>query len=170
VTDVDTQTQGKEFILPLSLVGRIEVSRLLRELEKIDNDLSTQTIRGAQNLPTPVVSKVLSDVIQANRIDIVNEAVRKQLVTILRDIKDKAPVLQVTFASSPDPQVIFQIVEWFRANLHPTTLITVGLQPGIVGGCVVRTPDHIYDFSLKRQFRKHIPMLAEEIRSVIYKS
>jgi F0F1-type ATP synthase delta subunit len=64
---------------------------------------------------------------------------------------------------------VAQIVAWLRQNLHPTALVTVGLQPSIVGGCIVRTPDHFYDFSLRRQFKEQLPSLVEDIRAASLK-
>lgn len=157
---------GHDFMLPKSLVGRIEVSRLIREIERLDVDLTAQAIRSPQDVHMPSTSQVLSDVLKLNGIDITNVQQRKQLLEVLGKVKDTAPTLHVTFASNPEPDVIQQLVEWFRTQLHPVALISVGLQPNIVGGCVARTPDHIYDFSLRRQFRDNIPILAEEINTI----
>ena len=161
------QQAGHDFMLPKSLVGRIEVARLIRELERVDVDLTAQAIRTPDDVHIPVTSQILSDVLVLNQIEIRDERQRKQLMEVLNKVKDTAPSMQITFASNPEPEITHQLVEWIRVNLHPVALVTVGLQPGLVGGCVVRTPDHIYDFSLRRQFRQNVPMLAEEIRAVI---
>lgn len=157
-----------QFGLPPALIGRADVSRLLREIEKVDYELEAQTIRTpGQPLSIPNMSRALVEATTLNNIDITNLQERKRMLESLREAKDKAPNVQITFAVDPAPEIISQIISWIRDNLHPRALVTVGLQPAIVGGCVVRTPDHIYDFSMRKRFKDEQASLIESINAAI---
>jgi hypothetical protein len=163
---INLETEYK-IILPASLIGRVDISRMLREIEKIDNDLEAQHARAPdQPLAIPAMTKALSELAQLNQLDLLDIDVRQKLLSTFRYTKDKAPNSHITFAVDPEPEIVALLVAWIRQNLHPMALVTVGLQPGLLGGCVVRTPDHIYDFSLKRQFALQLPELIREIKNV----
>jgi hypothetical protein len=158
---------GLHFSLPPSLIGRIDVSRLLREIEAVDYELETQSVRNPNaSLTIPSLSRMLADTVTLNKIDLTSLNSRKELIRALRNVKEKAPMVQITFAVDADPKVIALVASWVRQNLHPYALLTIGLQPSIVGGCVVRTPDHIYDFSMRKSFKDQIPALVEQIKAV----
>jgi hypothetical protein len=156
------------FGLPPALIGRPDVSRLLREIEKVDYELESQEIRTpGQPLSIPNMSRALTEAITLNNIDVANMLERKRMLESLREAKEKAPNVQITFAVDPAPDITSQLVAWIRSNLHPQALITVGLQPAIIGGCIVRTPDHIYDFSLRKRFKDEQPNLIQAIKASI---
>jgi hypothetical protein len=155
------------FLLPPSVVGRSDVSRILREIEKVDYDLEAQAIRQPnQPLTLPNISRSLSEVMSVNNLSLDTLEHRKALLSELRKVKEHAPLTQITFAIDPNPDAVSSIVHWIRTNLHASALITIGMQPSLVGGCVVRTPDHIYDFSLRKMFKDHVSDLAAAIHSV----
>jgi F0F1-type ATP synthase delta subunit len=67
----------------------------------------------------------------------------------LRKLKDHAPVIHVTFAADVDPQSLQKLVQWFREEVHPHTLVAVGMQPSLIGGVYLRTPNQVHDFSVR---------------------
>lgn len=157
-----------QFGLPSALIGRADVSRLLREIEEVDYALETQTIRTPEKpLTIPAMSRALQEILTLNNIEVTNLDERKRMLDALRDAKDRAPNVQITFAVDPEPAITSQLVTWIRNNLHPRALVTVGLQPSIIGGCVVRTPDHIYDFSLRKRFKDEQTNLIQAINTAI---
>lgn len=160
------ETDG--FGLPPALLGRSDVSRVLREIERLDYVLEAQTIRAPdQPQAIPSMSRALADCVTLNNITVTNTIERQRLVKLLRHAKEKAPVIHVTFAIDPVPAVTAQIALWIRENLHPQALISVGLQPRIVGGCIVRTPDHIYDFSIRKRFKDSEAVLINRLNQVV---
>lgn len=144
--------EAKPFTFPPALIGRADLSRLLREIEALDNDLESQKARSHGKIDgyhMPNMSRALSDFLEANTIDISNDQTRMNIRTQLHKLKDHAPVIHMTFATESDPESMQQIVEWIRKELHPQALISIGLQPSLIGGAYVRTPNHVYDFSLR---------------------
>ena len=164
---VKLSTNEQTFVLPADVIGRSDVNHLMREIEKVDYELEAQAVRQpGQALILPSLTHTMAGIMAANNLAVETPDHRKDLLTNLRTIKEHAPVMQITFAADPDPAVLAQLVGWVRQNLHPAALVTVGMQPSIVGGCVVRTPDHIYDFSLKKQFKQNISDLLAAINKV----
>lgn len=157
----------EQLVLPPSITGRSEISRLLLEIEAVDYDFEAQEIRNpGAALTVPAISRRLQEVTQSNMASVENAKDRKHLIDQLRSAKDKAPTLHIAFASEPEPAILSQLVAWIRQNLHPVALITVGVQPALVGGCVIRTPDHIYDFSFRNQLRAEQPRLKERLKAL----
>lgn len=134
-------------IVPPSLVGRADIARLIREMESLDATIVAQRIRGLQP-DASRVTQVMSDIAEANALDLTNDDHRTTIKTQLKLLKAKGAVVHMTFAEEPTPEIMVKMVAWIRANLHPSALVQTGLQPGIVAGCIVRTPSHIYDFSI----------------------
>lgn len=156
-----------QLVLPSSVTGRSEISRLLLEIEAVDYDFEAQAIRNPDAaLIMPAISRRLQELTTVNNVSVEDTKHRKHLIELLRTAKDKAPTLHIAFASEPDPAILSQLVSWIRQNLHPVALVTVGVQPALVGGCIIRTPDHIYDFSFRNHLRSAQPMLMERLKAL----
>ena len=72
-------------------------------------------------------------------------------------------MIHISFAADPSAAFTDKIVAWFRENIHPFVLIQVGLQPTIAAGCVVRTANHSFDFSLRQHFTKQRQLLIDKL-------
>lgn len=165
-----SQAEAVRFAFPPSLIGHADVARLLRELETLDNDLGSQRARNRgtnAGYRLPNTSPALSDMLALNKIDIANDRARMDLRTQLRKLKDHAPVLHLTFAAETDPEALQQIVEWIRKELHPLALITVGLQPSLIGGVYVRTPNHVHDFSVRAHMQNGRGIIVRAIDALV---
>jgi F0F1-type ATP synthase delta subunit len=154
------------FVFPSALIGRADLARLLRELENLDNDLESQRARNrdkAEGYHMPNMSRALSDFLETNKIDAANDHARMELTKQLRKLKDHAPVIHMTFASDADPESLQQLVGWIRSELHPQALLSVGLQPSLVGGVYIRTPNHVHDFSVRAHMKDSRKLIVEAL-------
>jgi hypothetical protein len=152
--------------LPPSVVSRADMTRLARELELVDNELESQKARsrgtpGTYHLPT--MSQALSDFLSTNEIDVTDDHVRIDLKARLRKLKDHAPVIHMTFATDTDPESMQRITAWIRQELHPQALVSIGLQPALVAGVYVRTPNHVHDFSLRAHMKDSRKLIIESL-------
>lgn len=150
-------------ILPASLVGTADTARLIRELEALDATITAQEVRKLQ-IDTSRVTQTMADTAAINSIDLAQRDQRTALKQQLKLLKTKAPIVHVVFAEQPDPTFMAQIVEWSRRELHPRSLLHTGLQPGIIAGCIVRTPSHIYDFSIGSVLKSKKGILTKLIK------
>jgi len=156
--------------LPSSIMGINEVNQALREIDLIEDQAMQRRIYQAEISSSTAgvlsVSNSLSELAASNGLDLDDGAMRSKLKGILGDVKKHAPVIHVGLARESTNAELMPIVDWMRSNLHPNTLLHVGLQPDIIGGCTIRTPNRYYDFSLKRHFETARIALLTKIKAL----
>lgn len=111
------------------------MSRMVTEMEQLDNDLNAANVRsktvGATEATfVPVLSETLRDFDQ-NKLTANDSKGRTSLIKQLRALKDKVPIVHMTFAVSADIESLQQLVQWLRTSVHPQAVISVGLQPDL---------------------------------------
>lgn len=152
-----------DLVVPDLIATPVDVSRLRREISRLDDYLRQQQLRGSDGQPTklPKTSHLLDELITANNINLLDELTRQNIAAFLADVAGHAPVVHISFASDPSAAFLAKIVGWFRQNIHPGVLVQVGLQPTIAAGCTVRTPNQYFDLSLRRHLERSQPHLFE---------
>ena len=160
-----TVTQHTDFILRRAVVSEIELARLVTELEWVDNELTSLSIRNQSGgpVPMPTLSQGLSDFVTLNKLQLNENKIRAGIVAQLRVLKNTAPVMHMTFAVSADRESLQQLAAWVRREIHPHALIVVGLQPALVAGVYLRTPNHVRDFSLRALLDGRHDLLIKEL-------
>lgn len=141
-----------ELKLPLSVVSRSDISRSLRELDKVDDYFHQAAVRGARDLAMPSLSRVLDSLASANGLNLLHADHRATLKEFLARLKAKAPVVHMSFPSEPSPSFLAKLLEWFRREAHPHVVLHIGLQPELAAGCLVRTTNKLHDFSFRKRF------------------
>jgi F0F1-type ATP synthase delta subunit len=153
-----------ELRLPLSVVSQVDVARLIRELNGLEDFFAGAALRRSGSpLPPPRLTRLLDQVAADNKCNLLDAAQRKNLQTALNQILGVAPLLHISFAAEPSPKALERILVWFRSNIHPQALLQVGLQPTIAAGCVLRTPNKLFDMSMRSYLKKQEPYLAQLI-------
>lgn len=139
-----------DYVLPASLIGHADLSRMIREIETIEGAVQAQKVRDeSAKIHLPRLSQSLSDFFEENNLEPTDSQTLLTLKDRMRVVKDHAPVVHMTFATEVDPEQLTGLVRWVRQEIHPYALITTGLQPSLVGGVYLRTPNKVYDFSIK---------------------
>lgn len=160
----ETAASKQPAILPPSVVGPADISRLVRELDTIDGALLDHTLRKqggeAKMLKT---SRLMDQLVEANGLNLLQKTDRQQLQTFLQAVKDRAPVLHMSFSADPSPTFLDKLTAWLRREIHPQVLLSIGLQPTIGAGCVVRSTNHYFDFSLRQDFAKKRELLLQQL-------
>jgi hypothetical protein len=156
--------QKSSFSLPLLVVGPVDLGRLIRELDTIDDTLVQLGLRkGGGEVKMPKTSQLMDKLIEMNRLNLLKEADRKQLQNSLVIVRDKAPVLHISFSADPSVGFLEKLMAWLRKEIHPLVLVTVGLQPSIGAGCIIRSTNKQFDLSLRQDFKKKQDMLRDKI-------
>ena len=166
MSDVQKHTVAGEFVLPPSMVSKLDISRLANEVEQVDNDLTEAALRAKTNggeVPKPVVSEQLSAFLEKNGQTLDNAGERTELIKQLRELKENVPVLHMTFAVPADGESLQQLADWVRNSVHPQAVIEVGLQPALVAGVYLRTTNHVHDFSVRGALKARHGALVEEL-------
>jgi len=150
--------------LPLGVVTIVDLSRLEQELASLEDFGLQSEIREAGKQPKlPKTSHGLEELASENGFNLLLREDCQQLIKLLKDLKDQAPVIHLSFASDPTPVFLSKIISWFRSQIHPHILLQVGLQPSIAAGCVLRTTNKYFDFSLRKHFEQKHQMLIDEL-------
>jgi F0F1-type ATP synthase delta subunit len=154
----------KQLELPVKIATRVDVGRLARELADIDEALLQLRLRsGGTEVKMPKTTHLMDQLAEHNELNLLQEEDRAVLKAFLLAVKEKAPVMHVSF--SADPSVVFleKLVSWLRREIHPEVLLTVGLQPSLGAGCVLRTTNKQFDLSLREDFKKKRNLLKEKL-------
>lgn len=159
----------KTITIPLSLAGRVDINRLLREIGQLDEFFLNASARksGMPNTP-PRITRLLGGLAQDNRLNLLQEKDRQFIKAELQRMLKEAPNLHISFAAEPSPRALERILSWLRENIHPETMVVVGLQPGIAAGMVLRTPNRIFDLSMQAHLKKQEPYLIKLIDEVAH--
>lgn len=156
-----------KLVLPPALVTRADLSRLARDIETIDNELEAQKARnhatGKSGYTMPVLSRALNDFADLNKLDLSDDQTRMLVKDQVKMLKEKAPVLHMTFAVEADPESLQKLVAYVRQEIHPLALISVGLQPNLVGGVYLRTPNHVHDFSVRNRLASTRGLIMQDL-------
>ena len=158
-----------QFALPPNVVSRTDVSHLVDEVERIDNALTTSLVHvrvGKQKQARPAFSQSLNDFLENNELSLDDAKMRRYVLKQLRLLKDKAPIVHVTFATPADYQSLQRLARWFRTSVSPAVLLEVGLQPELIAGVYVRTPNHVHDLSLRATLQEKKSVLLDDIRGL----
>ena len=170
MSDSGVKTHDK-FILPPSVVSRLDVSRLVSELERVDNELTGDSIRHkvdeGHEVVKPQLSEQLNDFLNANKLNLDNDHGRSELIKEVRLLKDHVPVIHMTFAVTADRESLATLMSWLRESVHAQVVVAIGLQPALVAGVYMRTPNHVHDFSMRARLKENHSKLVgvlEELR------
>lgn len=153
-----------ELKLPTTLSSVQDLHRLSRELEALDTYIDQASLRGQPLTALPRMTNVLESIVRDNNFDLMQATIRRELRQTVATYLKTAPVIHMSFAVEPPVQMVQKIVSWFREKVHPATILQVGIQPTIAAGCVLRTPNKYFDFSLRQHLKRNQDKLAASIR------
>ena len=154
--------------LPVGIVSPTDIARLAREIEAVDNFFREQAIRAAgEPVTMPRLSKLMDQLAADNQLNLLNETDRVKILQLLQTLHQRAPTMHISFSVDPPGAYVQKIVAWLRANIHQHVLVTVGLQPNIGAGCIVRTTNKLFDFSLREFFAEKRPFFIDKLHQAL---
>lgn len=155
----------KILTLPQSIIGRTDVGRLVREAKELDDFLEQAAIRqSGSSLKLPKTSRLMDELVQSNKLNPLVKADRRHVMTFLQETYKQAPVLHMSFNADPSPRFLLRLISWLRQEIHPLVLLETGLQPSLGAGCIVRTSNKVFDFSLRERFKHQRGLLLEQLK------
>jgi len=159
--------KGNSFLLPVGVVSKVDVARLIRDISALDDFLVSSAVREpGTNVKLPKTSRLMDEVFEINKLNPTNKPDRSKLIELLKTVKNDAPQIHISFNLEPSPQFIQRLIKWLRDEMHPLMLLKLGLQPGIGAGAIVRTTNKYFDFSLRERFSASKEILLQKIRLV----
>lgn len=162
------EPNSRVITLPVGIVSPTDIARLTREIEGIENFFRDQKIRsGGETNAMPRLSKLMDQLAVENKINLLVESDRNEVLKILEQLHKSAPILHISFSVDPPGAYVQKVVAWLRRNVHQYALVTVGLQPNIGAGCIVRTTNKMFDFSLREFFAEKRDFFVEKLHMAI---
>jgi hypothetical protein len=158
-----------DFILPPSVVTKLDVARLVSEFERVDNDLTSAAVHtktGAAAPAQPTLSEQLTTFLVQNKFKLGTSQARNDVIKQMRLLKDAVPIVHMTFAVPADPESLQQLAQYLRTSIHPQAVIAVGLQPALIAGVYLRTPNHVHDYSLRGMLAASHGVLVKELETL----
>lgn len=153
--------------LPISIVEPSDVRKTYRELEGIDEFLRQASLRKSGASPNlPRTTKSLDDMAELNALQLLDPVDRAKAMQFLETLLADAPVIHISFAAEPSMSFTTKVITWLRKNIHPLVLMQIGLQPSIGAGCIVRTENKVFDFSLRQYLVERKAMLTQAIEGM----
>jgi F0F1-type ATP synthase delta subunit len=154
--------------LPNSVISQIDLARLLRELNNLEDFFAGAKLRTSGTaMQLPKLSRQMDQLARDNKANLLDEADRMRLNQALKSIYEQAPKLHMSFASEPSARAFEQVLVWLRENVHQHALVQIGLQPAIAAGIVMRTPNRIFDMSLRARLEDQKTYLARLIKGAV---
>lgn len=157
-----------QFILPSNVISQADVSRLSIELERVDNEMTAAAVREKQGIAKEepkAISDRLRTFIEQNKLDLSDSHVRTDLIKEVRRLKEEVPVIHMTFATVAEPESLQLLASWLRTEIHPQAVLEVGLQPSLVAGVYLRTPNHVHDLSLRAVLESQRDLLVQDLEA-----
>lgn len=160
--------EHRSFKLPTIVIGQIDIARCMRELNALNDFFTGSKHRtpGAAVTP-PKLSRQLDQLARLNGFNLLDEPHRNQLYETLNLILGKAPNIHISFAGEASPKALDSLIVWFRGNIHPQTLLQVGIQPNMAAGCVLRTPNKVFDLSMRTYLKTQEKYLVQLISGAV---
>lgn len=157
------------FILPITIVTKRDIARLVREFEALDGALTEKKVRkkaGAKAKTMPALSQRLQAFLDVNPMNLENTTVRRSYVKQLRLLKENIAVIHMSFAVETDVESIQRLISWLREFVHPLAVIEVHIQPALVAGVYIRTQNKVFDLSVRNALVKKRVELQKELESL----
>jgi hypothetical protein len=151
-------------ILPLTILTVVDLGRLSRELTSLDDFSLQSSVRDPGKQPQlPRTSRGLEDLAGQSDLNLLVDDDRAKLKKLVDDLKQTAPVIHISFSADPSPAFMTKLVTWLRNEINPSILVSIGMQPSIAAGCIVRTPNKYFDFSLRKHLLDSGKLLIESL-------
>lgn len=145
--------EAPAIVLPLQVVTRSDLGRMLREAEAIEDFLHQAAIRKAGTaLQLPRTTQSLQEFLTANNLNLLQPADRQFVISELQKVYGQGPVLHMSFSVDPSTLFLQKLISWLRQQIHPQIILQIGLQPNQGAGCIVRTTNKYFDLSLRQRF------------------
>lgn len=152
--------------LPDTVVTKADVARLIRDFDEYSQAVYMAELRDSQPPSVNYISPELQELLHDNQDSLHTDQARHELLDRLRLFQRTASQIHVSFAAPPSIKVVQQLVTWFRQNVQPDIVMQIGVDPSIIGGCVVRTTNKVFSFSIVDRLRLAEPTLQKEVAAL----
>jgi len=162
----------KTIQLPNSVASPQDLASLLTEVrecakwyahETVKKKVSTKATRSASPALSPAATELLK---QWGKKEPLNQKSLDALIELLEKYQDDAPLITITLAAPAGGGTKKTLVSWCRENIADNVLVTFQFNSTLLGGMVVRSGSHVFDWSFRRQVLAKRDTFPEVLRHV----
>ena len=151
--------------IPESLASKQDVTHIHRELRIFTDKVDQSIMRHEDPIEYPPISNSLRELAVENQTDLRDPKACDNLMLRIEELKLNAPTVHISFPMEPSNEVLQKLIRWLRKEVSPDIFIQIGLQPTIAAGVVVRTPNKMFDFTLRSHLGKSRDKLIEVLKA-----
>lgn len=140
--------------LPNSFSSPQQIEALLGDIEK----LKPTMLSTPQKWPTRVQEFAMSNALASLTL-----ASQSKLVGYLKELLATSPQISLVVANMPNGEELAELTGWFRSHIHPHTTLHIAQNSDVIAGCVLRTDEAVYDFSLRSGLFANSEKLAKRL-------
>lgn len=160
--------------LPDSVCSQQDVSALTLEVREYARWYSHGAVKKRLRIKSrrktaeePVLSPAASEIIRDWSIKKpLSSQSLDELIAALESFKDTSPTLTIVLAAPPTSGLKKTLVSWCRKNVAPDILVNFQFNSTLLGGMVVRSGSHVFDWSFRRQILAERAKFPEILRHV----
>ncbi len=141
--------------IPNTFSSTQQISALLTELEK----LKPEVFALPQKWPSH-----LQEFAQINALGNLTVASQSKLISFVKEVLASSPQLSLIVASMPNNEDLSELTGWFRSYIHPHATLHIAQNSDLLAGCILRTKDKVYDFSLRSSLFANSAKLVERLQ------
>lgn len=142
-----------KLLLPPDICTPQQLGSALAELRiflnRLQDRAARQKVSGVSELP-PSLSQAARNILEINGLS--PQSLQLATFTVeLEKLRDTAPVAHFVLAELPEAGICQQLTDWFRQNIHASSLLTFSSRSDIGGGFLLRAGGKQYDFTFRSQ-------------------
>ncbi|MBA3679304.1 hypothetical protein H0W80_03915 [Candidatus Saccharibacteria bacterium] len=142
--------------LPNTFSRRQQLERVLDQVQK----LKPAVFDTAQKWPLE-----LQEFTQANNISVFTTTTQANLASYFKRLLQSAPQISLVMAALPNSEEQAELIGWLRSHIHPQAFMHIAQNSDLLAGCIVRTDNMVYDFSLRSSLFAQSDSLAMRLQN-----
>lgn len=163
------KARPKALPLPSDLYSPDQLGIIMLELHNYTSKLQKLALKAQvagdkKDEALPATSALLAELLQATGMQPDDTAELETLLNDLESIRASAPVAHLTLTALPNRTIKRELIEWFRAHIHPHAMITFAIRTDIGGGMLLRAGSRVYDLSFREQLLQHKAIIPKLVR------
>jgi F-type H+-transporting ATPase subunit delta len=131
-----------------------ETDLLLKQPKKSRQQKLLYLKKLVEPLPSPELVQWLDETLAADNLDFFGASSLGPWVTQLQRDSEALEVLEMTFAITFKPKEIGEVVALCAKKIGRQVVLNVTVEPGLIGGALVRYGDHLFDYSVRSRLER----------------
>jgi hypothetical protein len=155
--------------IPISVASSDDLQLLTLEVKKIIDLSREQSLRktSSSKLPELDISPPLRELLELNSGDAIPGISKlEELEEWLEEAKISAPQIHLTLPGAPGQKQKTEIIEWFRDQIHPLSMVFFEYNRSLAGGFAIRLGGQMFDYSFRHALLSNPDAMVRVMKSL----